>query len=126
MAFVFSSNGDFEIDHDGRVVEFHPWPDASPDYFNFVRFDLEEHRRHHGRTSDDDFDILDLGVWTSTGEYIPPDEEWRKLMLKKDQRFSFSQEEAGRQNIWTGNDGLPTSKQPTRKADQDGWVKAKC
>jgi hypothetical protein len=84
---VFSSNGELVIDAEGKVIV------AESKYYNdnlknIVRFDLEEYRKYYqGEPAPSSYDILDLGYWTDTGQYEPPEMDWRKNHHDIDYKF---------------------------------------
>lgn len=57
----------------GAIISYEPRTDDEPAYSDIVRFDVNEARLHYG----DDWgvieflDILRIGFWTNTGEYVP-------------------------------------------------------
>ncbi|MBT1154407.1 hypothetical protein J1C56_02255 [Aminobacter anthyllidis] len=67
----------------GRVISYDhqgtlPDPDGETGYSDIVRVDLDEWRKTYPREEPQHLDVLDVGAWTSGGEYVPPEVEWRK------------------------------------------------
>lgn len=86
MITVYSSHGELAVEPiTGLVIK------ADSDYYDsdpndgvrdIVRFDIEEFCIFWG-CPPQDADILDMGFWTETGDYVPPSMDWRlELVLE--------------------------------------------
>ena len=92
MGIVHSSHGTLEIDDTGKVTGIIAdgktgaiiLPNEGLSFlFTIERFDLSEYAKHYDKEDDEEFDILDLGYWTTVGTYEPPVEEWRKQIEER-------------------------------------------
>jgi hypothetical protein len=87
MGIVHSSHGTLEIDDTGKVTGIIAdgktgaiiLPNEGLSFlFTIERFNLKEYGEHYSESGHTEFDILDLGYWTTDGTYEPPVEQWRK------------------------------------------------
>ena len=81
--------GDWLVDRNGRVLAWGPdtWNGQSAEgddpafaawARSIVKFDFDEWEQHYGQRLPDTLDVCDLGSWTRKGEYVPPEEDWRR------------------------------------------------
>ena len=78
--YVYGSHGELTVDADtGDVIELMDQTYDSEEYRDIVRFDVHEWRREYPTEAIEGtgMDILDIGFWTDTGEYIGPEQSWR-------------------------------------------------
>lgn len=77
---VIGSWGTLVVDGStGCILEYEPELDyPEDDYWHIQRFDLEEYRRHYPSNPTGTIDILDIGYWTVSGDYEPPEPDYRK------------------------------------------------
>lgn len=92
MRSVHSSQGTLEVDDTGKVTGIIYNGKTGPVtidletityLLSIERFNLSEYAEYYGKEDDEEFDILDLGYWTTDGTYEPPVEEWRKQIEKE-------------------------------------------
>lgn len=75
---VHSSNGELVIDESGSVIVDESTYD-NDNLKGIVRFNVKEYKKHYpDEPEPGTYDILDLGYWTSDGEYEPPCTDWRE------------------------------------------------
>ena len=77
---VVSCGGSLYTDNEGVVLFYQTDDESYEHYFaNIVRFNFAEHRRVFGYVPTT-IDILNLGYWTNSGFYSPPDWQFRIFM----------------------------------------------
>ena len=87
---LFNGNyGTLEADDiTGMVIKYLPMPGEEHDYADIVQFDLDERCRWYASqgirlsTPQPDGDILDVGFWTNTGEYVSAEHDYRMEIIK--------------------------------------------
>jgi hypothetical protein len=91
---IHGSYGSLNVDpNDGTVYRYDDAPDEEREYGDIVKFDLDELRQWikangtpewAGRADEivapgGEFDIVDVGFWTDTGDYVPAEEDHRRM-----------------------------------------------
>jgi hypothetical protein len=76
--------------NDGTVIRHDDAPDyGDEDYKDIVKFDLEEFRRWLAQNAPEfadivvpggEFDIVDVGFWLDSGDYVPAEAEHRAIV----------------------------------------------
>lgn len=88
---MHGSYGTLKVDpNDGTVIKHDDAPDyGDEDYKDIVKFDLEEFRRWLAQNAPEfadivvpgeEFDIVDVGFWLDTGEYVAAEAEHRAVI----------------------------------------------
>lgn len=104
QAGVSSTHGHFDINFfTGEVLDYNlSETEDGKNLAKISKFDLQEYLRYwDGEPLADHYDILDLGYWTKSGEYIPADVDFRKdyaaerdLKQKKESQAAKTNEQA--------------------------------
>jgi hypothetical protein len=88
---MHGSYGTLKVDpYDGTVIRYDDAPDyGDEDYKDIVKFDLEEFRRWLAQNAPEfadivvpggEFDIVDVGFWLDTGDYVAAEAEHRAIV----------------------------------------------
>jgi hypothetical protein len=88
---MHGSYGSLKADpYDGTVIRYEDAPDyGDEDYKDIVKFDLDEFRRWlqqnapefaHIVVPGEEFDIVDVGFWLASGEYVAAEAEHRAVV----------------------------------------------
>jgi hypothetical protein len=76
---VYGSDGELLVSAaSGRVLACEDCDEGN--YADIVFFNVDEWRNTRPGVVPDHVDILDIGYWMATGEYEPPETDWRKLI----------------------------------------------
>ncbi len=79
---VFGNYGSMEVSSEtGEVLDYEPgldYDDTKPEegYADILCFDLDSFAGPYSRDQWDHLDVLDLGFWTKTGEYVERARDW--------------------------------------------------
>jgi hypothetical protein len=87
---MHGSYGSLRVDpNDGTVIRHDDAPDyGDEDYKDIVKFDLEEFRQWLAQNAPEfadivvpggEFDIVDVGFWLDSGDYVPAEAEHRAI-----------------------------------------------
>ncbi len=78
---VYGCGGELTVSaSSGQVLEYDDMGYGDNEYAGIVFVNVDEWHNSHPGTVLDRIDILDLGYWTESGEYEPPENDWRRLM----------------------------------------------